>query len=325
MQSARCPAHPDAALEPVVRGAEDTFWGLGGSFDYGACVECGTWVLDPRPAPDEMGPWYAGYYNPPELDRRRALAQAKGPSGALALDDVRAADYLRRLKQQGVEVAPGQRLLDAGCGLGAFARAVRDRTGADVRGVDFDARCAAFAGEVFDVPVDVGELGAQGYPDGHFDLVTSWHCLEHVYDPAAELRELARVTRPGGWLTLEVPAVGPLARLFRGRWLFLQAPTHLYHFDPGALRGLIEGAGFRVAQVSRPWLPTELAGSLLLALGLRGGFARRLVFRPPGGTPWGWLALFLALMPLDLLVTGLCALAGRSGGTRVVAQRREDP
>ncbi len=296
MQTARCPAHPDAALEPVVRGAEDTFWGLGGSFDYGACAACGTWVLDPRPAPADMGPWYAGYYNPPELDRRRALAQAKGPSGALALDDVRAADYLRRLKQQGVEV----------------------------RGVDFDARCAAFAGEVFEVPVDVGELGAQGYPDGHFDLVTSWHCLEHVYDPAAELRELARITRPGGWLTIEVPAVGPLARLFRGRWLFLQAPTHLYHFAPGALRGLVEAAGFRVAKVSRPWLPTELAGSLLLALGFRGGFAKRLVFRPPGGTPWGWLALFLALMPLDLLVTGLCALAGRSGGTRVVAQRRED-
>lgn len=324
MQSARCPAHPDAALEPVVRGAADTFWGLGGSFDYGACAECGTWVLDPRPTPDEMGAWYAGYYNPPELDRRRALAQAKGPSGALALDDVRAADYLRRLKQQGVEVAPGQRLLDAGCGLGAFARAVRDRTGAEVRGVDFDARCAAFAGEVFEVPVDVGELPAQGYPDGHFDFVTSWHCLEHVYDPAAELRELARVTRPGGWLTLEVPAVGPLARLFRGRWLFLQAPTHLYHFAPGALSGLVERAGFRVAKVSRPWLPTELAGSVLLALGLRGGFATRLVFRSPGRTPWGWLALFLALMPLDLVVTGLCALVGRSGGTRVVAQKLED-
>ena len=62
MQAARCPVHPDETLLPATARATDRFWGFGGEFTYGRCPTCGTWVLDPRPAPTEMGPWYAGYY-----------------------------------------------------------------------------------------------------------------------------------------------------------------------------------------------------------------------------------------------------------------------
>ena len=323
MESARCPIHPDATLRPDVVRATDRFWGTEGEFSYGACPTCGSWVLDPRPEPDEMGAHYALYYSDAQIeDQRRAFAKHK-PEVALGLDRLRALDTIKRLKKLGATLGPETEVLDAGCGLGGVLRSLRDETGAQVRGLDFNPRCHAFAAEVHGVEVDTGELAAQAYDAGRFDVVTSWHCLEHTYDPAAELRELLRVTRPGGFLVLEVPTISWIGRVFRGRWLFLQAPTHLFHFRPKALRALVTGAGFEVLQLKRPWLPSEFAGSVLLALGMT-GFAPRLLMgsaKPPRDRLWGLLMGLLLLV--DVPLTILSALLGDAGVVRVVARRAD--
>lgn len=322
MERARCPLHPDAALEPAFR-ADDRFWGFDGEFEYRRCPGCGTWVLDPRPEPGEMGRYYGGYYGEAELTALRRSFEKRKPEAAGGLDRLRALDTVKWLRRLGAELGPGVRALDAGCGLGGFARFLRDETGAEVRGVDFAPACRTFAGEVHGVEVDTGELAEQRYPDGHFDLVTSWHCLEHVYDPAAELAEMARITRPGGWLQIEVPTPTLLARIFRGRWLFLQPPTHLYHFRPAALRTLVERAGFEPVKVFRPWLPSELAGSLLLLAGVKGFVPKVLL----PGRPLRHKLLTVAfglLLTLDVPLTLLLALLGDAGVCRVIARRRRD-
>lgn len=321
MESSRCPAHPDAALRPVVRGAADRFWGQPGRFDYGACPVCATWALDPRPEPAELGAFYAGYYGDDEVAlARRAYGDAPADA-AIGVDRLRAQAVLGSLAKLGARIAPETRMLDVGCGLGGFLRAMRALGGVQVEGVDFDPRCAALAAELHGITVATGELAAQRYPDGAFDLVTSWHCLEHTYDPGAELAEMARITRPGGWLVVEVPTPGLLARVFRGRWFFLQAPTHLYHLTAPALAALFAAAGLSVERVERPWVPTELAGSVVMALGLR-GFAPRLLFGVRGIGARLWRLLFFALLPLDLVVTGVQTLLGGGGVLRVHAKRR---
>lgn len=320
---ARCPAHPDADLKPAVVTAEDRFWGLDGTFTYGACPTCGTWVLDPRPAPADMGPYYARYYPEHELAQRAQAMANKPVAQALGLEWLRALDAVKRLTRLGARPTAEQRLLDAGCGAGAFLRAVREQTGVQVQGVDFDPKCKAFAGDTYQVPVDAGELADQAYPDGHFDLVTSWHCLEHVYDPQAELAELARVLAPGGRLLVETPTAGWLGRLFRGRWLYLQAPTHLYHFRPATLRALIERAGLAVERVRRPWLPSELAGSLLMALGLK-GFAPRLLGKGGGRGDRLWRLGLWLLLPLDILCTLTLSALGDGGVVQIIARKAPD-
>lgn len=312
--------HPDAALRPIVRGAADRFWGCEGRFDYAACAVCGTWVLDPRPAPTEIGAFYGGYYQDDEVALTQAAYADAAPDVAVGVDKLRADAVGKALDGLGAAVDGSTRLLDVGCGSGGFLRAMRARSGARVEGVDFNPRCAVLADELHGVPVATGELGGQGYADGAFDVVTSWHCLEHTYDPGAELAEMARITKPGGWLVVEVPTPSVWARLFRGRWFFLQAPTHLYHLRKSALVSLLEAAGWRPARVERPWAPTELAGSLVMALGLR-GFAPRLVFGVRGLRAHLWRLLFWALLPLDLIATGVQALAGDAGVLRVYARR----
>lgn len=49
------------------------------------------------------------------------------------------------------------------------------------------------------------DVTATGLPDGAFDAVICSHVLEHVPDDAAAMRELHRVTAPGGWCLVMVP------------------------------------------------------------------------------------------------------------------------
>ncbi len=322
MASPACPLHPQAELIPVVRGAADRFWGCDGAFDYARCAACGTWVLAPRPAPSEIGPFYAHYYSDDELTQARRIYGGLGSDQAFGVDKMRAQQVIARLEKLGVAL-DGRRLLDVGCGLGGFARAMRALAGMVVRGADFDPKCAAIGAELHGIDVDSGELAEQAYPDGTYDVVSSWHCLEHTYDPEAELAEMARITRPGGWLVLEVPTPSIWARVFRGRWFFLQAPTHLYHLTPPTVRALLERTGWHVARIERPWAPTEVAGSAVMTLGLR-GFAPRLLFGPKTLAAHLWRLLFWALLPVDLLLTGLQAAVGGGGVLRVYARRVGD-
>lgn len=316
--TATCPVHPAATLTTTCRGT-DQFWGRGDDvFTYRACSDCGTWILNERPAPAALGKWYGGYYSDDELERwTRAIAR-RGPRAVLKTR-MHAAELQECAEAAGVPIAAGARVLDVGAGLGHFLAAARDLWMAgEVRGVDSSERCRDFAQRTWGIAMDVGELAGQKYDDASFDVVTIRHCLEHVYDPAQELAEIARVLKPGGLLEVEVPTPGLLARLFRGRWVFLQPPTHFFHFTAPTLHALLSAAGFRVVATRYPWSIGELAGSVVCALGVR-GVAPRVLF-PQRRNPLVTLAM-VPLGVLDLFVTRGLAAMGQSGTVRVLARR----
>jgi ubiquinone/menaquinone biosynthesis C-methylase UbiE len=105
-------------------------------------------------------------------------------------------------------LAPGMRVLDAGCGPGTItlglARAVSP--GGRCVGVDREAsqieqgRMAATGAEVTGVTFEQASIYALPFPDGSFDAVLSHAVFEHLARPQAGLAELRRVLRPGGVL-----------------------------------------------------------------------------------------------------------------------------
>ncbi|MEW5848583.1 MAG: class I SAM-dependent methyltransferase [Myxococcota bacterium] len=317
-----CPLGHAAPLVPAIPETTDQFFGVDGTFSYSMCPTCQTLVLSPRPAPHELGRYYAPYYPESLLSQLRAKAAAGLPPRGPAR--LRAIGFLRQLTSIAGRPPPGTRLLDVGCGLGQFPRWVRQLAGLDVRGLDFDPVCKTFAAEVHGVEVDTGELRQQRYPDGAFDIVTAWHVMEHVYDPQTELHEMARVLKPGGYMMVETPTPSIWMRIFRRRWLYLQAPTHLYHYAPETLAELMRRAGLEVQLIKRPWFPGELAGSLFLTLGLN-GFVPKL-FRP-GRTTWQRVLTWLFLMQMiyDLPVSILLALLGKGGIVRIFARKPGPP
>jgi SAM-dependent methyltransferase len=98
------------------------------------------------------------------------------------------------------EVEPGQRAVDVGCGPGALTSLLVERLGAGaVAAIDpsppfVEAIRTRFPG------VDVRSGGAEELPfaDGEFDRALAQLVVHFMKDPVQGLREMARVTRPGG-------------------------------------------------------------------------------------------------------------------------------
>ena len=95
------------------------------------------------------------------------------------------------------------RLLVAGCGDGREAADLADLLSASVVGVDIADRFDPGARERVELRrADVAELP---FEDDRFDLVFSFHMLEHVGDVQRAVSEMARVLRPGGGLWIGTP------------------------------------------------------------------------------------------------------------------------
>ena len=159
------------------------------------------------------------------------------------------------------EVRPGERVLDLGCGAGAFLAALRD-AGAQPVGVDIAE--AALERARTNVPgADVRLLEDGVIPAGHgeFDLVWCSEVLEHIPDVAEALYEVRRVLKPGGRLLLTVPNTGLRVRL-RFERHFDPLGQHVRFFTRRSLAHTLDATGFAPVRVSR-------AGELLVALATR--------------------------------------------------------
>jgi SAM-dependent methyltransferase len=116
-------------------------------------------------------------------------------------------ERVRQVAFEALRPAPGQRLLDAGAGTGDVARrlaAAVTGTG-EVVALDFSEKFLAGARARHDgspVRYVTGDVSALDLADDSFDGVWCERVLQHVTDADAAVRELARVTRPGGRVCL---------------------------------------------------------------------------------------------------------------------------
>jgi SAM-dependent methyltransferase len=140
-------------------------------------------------------------------------------------------------------ISPGQRALDVGCGPGALTAELVRRLGPDgVSAVEPSARFAA-AVEQRLPGLDVRQATAEQLPfgNGTFDVTLAQLVVHFMADPVAGLREMGRVTRPGGLVAACVwdhgGDRGPLT-VFWQAVLDLDPAAH----DESGLAGVREGA-----------------------------------------------------------------------------------
>ena len=109
------------------------------------------------------------------------------------------APVFRRVLER-LQVGPGQRLLDIGCGAGMAAR-LAHAGGAEVCGLDASEAMLDFArSRAPEVRFQPGDMEALPYADDSFDLVTAFNAVQYAGNPALALAEMRRVLRPGGRL-----------------------------------------------------------------------------------------------------------------------------
>jgi SAM-dependent methyltransferase len=117
-----------------------------------------------------------------------------------------------------LQIAPGDRVLDVGCGNGRHAYEAY-RRGARIVAFDLDRQelaavsgmCGAMRAEG-EAPPAAGSAAVSGdatrlpFADGSFDRVIAAEVFEHILDDQRAMNEVARVLRPGGVLAVTVPA-----------------------------------------------------------------------------------------------------------------------
>ena len=110
----------------------------------------------------------------------------------------------RRKTRQCLELEPGQRVLDLAAGTGVSTVELRE-SGALAVGCDFSLGMLRAGRSHKDrrlVPLVAGDGMHLPFADGRFDAATIAFGLRNIVDPAAALREMARVVRPGGRLVV---------------------------------------------------------------------------------------------------------------------------
>lgn len=252
----------EVATPPIVRywrtlgyRMEDDFGSLPQSLDQRRCLVCGMhWFSPMLIGPPRMYEALTGkdwYYSAHKWEFREAL-------GFLA------------------QHRPG-RLLEVGCGTGAFLKQARRFCGS-VHGVEFNADAAAVCrGEGLDVrEPSLAEM------DDSFDAIAAFQLLEHVPDPERMLASWIDRLAPGGYLVIAVPNQDGAMGVIEDNYLNCP-PHHATRWEERSLRYIAERFGLEVVCYRREPLNVELYAtytkSLLRQAPVRPGVVGHMVYQ----------------------------------------------
>jgi 2-polyprenyl-6-hydroxyphenyl methylase/3-demethylubiquinone-9 3-methyltransferase len=150
----------------------------------------------------------------------------------------------------------GKTALDVGCGAGLLAEPLA-RLGAKVTGIDASSEVIAVARQHassmgLEIDYRVGDVQAL---EGQFDLITSMEVIEHVADPGAFVKALAKRLARDGLLVMSTPNATALSRLMMitvGEGLG-RIPRGTHDFDkflpPDQLKALLSDVGLKCLDI----------------------------------------------------------------------------
>lgn len=191
---------------------------------------------------NSSGGWYGSYVNPKYPDEKNDYFPDGEISWAVKyfLDAVyfknkaefnsQASDFIQEYAQtdgryelvkneiDGVVRRGGVSVLDVGCGKGAYIHnLLMDVSGAKYTAVDISTKVMSF---IKDTAVErkEGSLTEIPYPDDTFDFTYTTEALEHAVDIESAVRELCRVTRPGGEVLILDKNIEKIGALEIGEW-----------------------------------------------------------------------------------------------------------
>jgi SAM-dependent methyltransferase len=239
-----CPRCGNQETRPIAEGL-DHLHATGLRALVVECTRCGLWFQSPRLPRERHHELYPAEYAPhgeavnatsaPPPAMRAYLARHRGYTHLGTGGRGMPLDRVLRWRA-GTQLIPayvaGGRVLDVGCGNGGMLRLLRALGWTDLHGIELDPAAAAIARTTgADVRQGAVEDILPGFPEAHFDAIVASMVIEHVAEPYAVMREIARTLRPGGELLLSTVTRDSLdAWLFGAYWAGFDFPRHMTYF-----------------------------------------------------------------------------------------------
>ncbi len=151
-----------------------------------------------------------------------------------------------RFKFIGKFVREGK-LFDLGAGWGHFMLAAKE-LGFAVKGIEIAEQPYLYCVNDLDLPVEHIDFFEMDETE-QFDVVTMWDVLEHIDKADLFLQKSARVTKPGGYLFLQVPQIDSFfAKRHKNRWKMMGL-DHVNYFSKKTIKLILERNGYELLEI----------------------------------------------------------------------------
>ncbi|HMP91354.1 MAG TPA: class I SAM-dependent methyltransferase [Phnomibacter sp.] len=244
-----CPACGAAPLQPVF-ACQD--WLVSKQyFNIEQCPQCSLRITQQVPDAHAIGPFY---------DHPQYISHTDADTGLInrlykMVRQITLAQKRKNLKSwlQHVPAGPqGPRLLDIGCGTGAFLHTMQ-QAGWQVTGIEPDAGARNRAISQYNLTVHPASQ-LDTLPAQHFEVITFWHVMEHIHNLQHYWQQIRRLLIPGGLLVIAVPNYTSAdAAHYGALWAAYDVPRHLYHFSPMSMQQLAASHGFEFLTQKPMW------------------------------------------------------------------------
>lgn len=210
---------------------------FGTIYDIRKCYYCRAYFLAPRPDEATLAKAYdSSYYGEkeerfnPYIEKILNIFRKK-----------RARLVYKNVKEGNV--------LDIGCGNGKFLFYLSRFGDYKLFGTELDGNSAKRAMKIPEINLKIGALENDDFEAETFDAITMFQVFEHLQEPGRTLKIISKIIKKNGILIISFPNIDSFqSKLFRGKWLHIDPPRHLFFFKPKDFVNLMKDFGFEILE-----------------------------------------------------------------------------
>jgi len=212
----------------------------GNKYEIRKCAHCKAYYLSPHPDEDVLKKAYdVSYYG---------FQKNKFGEGIIE----KAIDYLRYLKAKRINkyLKHQSTILDIGCGNGKFLGYMNKLGKHNIYGIEPGEISYKRASKIENINIKKGYLDENDFGDNFFDAIFLFHVFEHLDNPEIMLDVIGKILKPNAILVFSFPnIISWQAKFFKGKWLHLDPPRHLFFFPPEVFVSLMKSKGYMPVKI----------------------------------------------------------------------------
>lgn len=210
---------------------------FGHNFYINKCDSCNAFFLSPVPTQEQLEMAYdSSYYGSNEKKFSFPVIE-------------QVLDYFRSGRARNVAkyLKENDKVLDIGCGNGRFLMYLNKIGNFKLYGTELPGNSAERTSKIKEINLKIGMLEKSDFKPQTFSAITLFHVFEHLTEPKEILEIISNIIKPNGVLIMSFPNIDSLqSKWFKGNWLHLDPPRHLFFFAPKDFEKLLNSYGFEL-------------------------------------------------------------------------------